>query len=101
MLRKVIFTAIPTVFLLWKPIAAVLDGVGLVDTVRGMMSPEHWTYKLIFWPHLGNVMTGAGFFLLVLIFSQRRQLFGRPDIHVHDLVSTATIDGRLLKSRAI
>src|SRR5688572_13486382 len=101
MLRKVGVTVIPTLLLLWKPIEALLNWIGLIDTAQGVMSPDHWVHKVVFWPHLGNLMTAIGVVLLALIFGRRKQLFGGPVVQVNHFSSTAAIGGRLLASRVI
>jgi hypothetical protein len=45
---------------LWRLIDWFFNAIGFVDTVRGLMDPTHWIYKVLFWPHLGNVMTAIG-----------------------------------------
>lgn len=57
---------------LWRPLNWFLDLVGAVDTVQGMLNPEHWVYRALFWPHLGNLMTGVGLLLLFALWRGQR-----------------------------
>jgi hypothetical protein len=52
---------------LWNVLDACLNAIGIVDTVKGMMDPAHWFTRLLFWPHLGLVVTVAGFAVLAAL----------------------------------
>jgi hypothetical protein len=59
MRRKLLATGV-LVLTLWRPIEFILDWIGTIDTARAMLAPDHWAYRVVFWSHLGTLMTGLG-----------------------------------------
>ncbi|MFN2444236.1 MAG: hypothetical protein ABR606_01395 [Vicinamibacterales bacterium] len=72
-LRKKIAIVASIILALWRAIGWVLDAVGVVDTARSMMDPNHWLVQWVFHPQLGNVMTAIGIAgVLALVWELRR-----------------------------
>src|SRR4051794_29241613 len=74
---------------LWKPIDLILSWIGVVDTARSIMDPNHWFTHLVFWPHLGLIIStaGVGGLFVLLLLDRGRVPLAQPKLEIDRITS--------------